>query len=127
VRDDEGEVVRPDREPTIAPAELRKIYETMLQVRLIDERMLRLQRQGRIGFYLGATGEEAAVDGPAHALRPSDWIYSSYREIGAALYRGYPLRTFLCQMFGNAEDPVTGRQMPVHHSVRSLNFVSVSS
>jgi pyruvate dehydrogenase E1 component alpha subunit len=65
--------------------------------------------------------------GPTYALRPSDWIYSSYREIGAALYRGYPLRTFLCQMFGNAEDPVKGRQMPVHHSVRSLNFVSVSS
>jgi len=127
VMDDDGQVVHRDREPQIAPAELRKMYETMLLVRLIDERMLRLQRQGRIGFYLGATGEEAAVVGPAHALRASDWIYSSYREIGAALYRGYPLRTFLCQMFGNAEDPVKGRQMPVHHSVRSLNFVSVSS
>jgi pyruvate dehydrogenase E1 component alpha subunit len=127
VLDDEGAVVHPDREPAIAPADLRKIYETMLRVRLIDERMLRLQRQGRIGFYLGATGEEAAVVGPAHALRDSDWIYSSYREIGAALYRGYPLRTLLCQLFGNAEDPVKGRQMPVHHSIRSLNFVSISS
>jgi 2-oxoisovalerate dehydrogenase E1 component alpha subunit len=99
----------------------------MLLVRLLDERMLRLQRQGRIGFYLTATGEEAATVAPACALRGSDWIYSSYREIGAALFRGYPLRTFLSQMFGNAEDPVKGRQMPVHHSIRSLNFVSVSS
>jgi pyruvate dehydrogenase E1 component alpha subunit len=127
VLDDEGKVAHPQWEPAIAPAELRKIYETMLTVRLLDERMLRLQRQGRIGFSVTATGEEAAVVGPAYALRPGDWIYSSYREIGAAIYRGYPLRTFLCQMFGNAQDPVKGRQMPVHHSIRSLNFVSVSS
>jgi 2-oxoisovalerate dehydrogenase E1 component alpha subunit len=127
VIDDSGKVVHPEREPAVAPADLRKIYETMLLVRLLDERMLRLQRQGRIGFYLAATGEEAAVVAPAHALRPTDWIYSSYREIGAALYRGYPLRTFLSQLHGNAEDPIKGRQMPVHHSVRRLNFVSVSS
>jgi pyruvate dehydrogenase E1 component alpha subunit len=67
------------------------------------------------------------VYGTAHALRPSDWILTAYRETGAALYRGYPLRTFMCQMFGNAEDPVKGRQMPVHHTARSLNFVSISS
>jgi pyruvate dehydrogenase E1 component alpha subunit len=127
VLDDDGKVVHPEREPALAPEELRRMYETMLLVRVADERMLRLQRQGRIGFYLASTGEEAAAVGPACALRPSDWIYSSYREIGSAFYRGYPVRDFLNQLFGNAEDPIKGRQMPVHHSVRSLNFVSISS
>lgn len=127
VIDDEGHVVHPEREPALEPGVLRRMYESMLLVRLLDERLLRLQRQGRIGFYLTAMGEEATHVGPTAVLRPGDWIYSSYREIGAALYRGYPLRTFLCQLFGNAEDPVKGRQMPVHHSVRSLNFVSISS
>jgi pyruvate dehydrogenase E1 component alpha subunit len=127
VIDDDGQVLFPEREPALEPAVLRQMYETMLRVRLLDERLLRLQRQGRIGFYLTATGEEATHVGPTAVLRPGDWIYSSYREIGAALYRGYPLRTFLCQLFGNAEDPVKGRQMPVHHSIRSLNFVSISS
>lgn len=127
VVDDDGNVVYPQREPQIAPDALRRLYETMLTARLIDERLLRFQRQGRIGFYLTATGEEAAVVGPAYALRPTDWIYSSYREVASAFHRGYPLRTFLCQLFGNAEDPVKGRQMPVHHSIRRLNFVSVSS
>ena len=103
------------------------MHETMLLVRFLDERLLKLQRQGRLGFYLTATGEEATHVGPAWALRPGDWIYSSYREIGAAFYRGYPLRTFLCQLFGNAEDPVKGRQMPVHHTARNINFVSISS
>jgi 2-oxoisovalerate dehydrogenase E1 component alpha subunit len=127
VLDDEGQVVHPEREPALPPAELRHMHETMLLVRFLDERLLRLQRQGRIAFYVTSTGEEATHVGTAAALRPGDWIYSSYREVGAAFYRGYPLRAFLCQLFGNAEDPVKGRQMPVHHSVRSLNFVSVSS
>jgi pyruvate dehydrogenase E1 component alpha subunit len=74
-----------------------------------------------------ATGEEAAIVGAAHALEPDDWVFPAYREVGAAFHRGYPLATFACQLFGNSEDPVLGRQMPIHHSVRRLNFVSISS
>src|SRR5688572_19337571 len=122
VVDAEGRVGHPEREPVLPGEEHRRIFRTMLLVRLLDERMLRLQRQGRLGFYLTSTGEEATHIGAAAALRTSDWIYPAYREIGAALYRGYPLRTFMCQLFGNAEDPIKGRQMPVHHSVRKLNF-----
>jgi TPP-dependent pyruvate/acetoin dehydrogenase alpha subunit len=103
------------------------MYQAMLQSNLLDERLLRFQRQGRIGFYLTAWGEEATLVGPVWALRPSDWIFSCYREQTAALFRGYSLRTMLCQLYGNAEDPVRGRQLPAHHSVRHLNFVSVSS
>ena len=127
VIDDEGRVTHPEREPKISGDDLRKLFRTILTVRLLDERMLRLQRQGRLGFYLSSLGEEATHIGAAHALRPGDWLYPAYREVGAALYRGYPLRTFMCQLFGNAQDPVKGRQMPVHHSIRSLNFVSISS
>jgi 2-oxoisovalerate dehydrogenase E1 component alpha subunit len=127
VLDDDGRVVHPEREPSLSGDELRRLYRTMMLVRILDERMLRLQRQGRMGFYLTSLGEEATHIGAAQALRPGDWLYPAYREVGAALHRGYPLRTFMCQLFGNAEDPVKGRQMPVHHSVRRLNFVSVSS
>src|SRR5450432_1764106 len=127
VIDDDGNLVHPEREPALTGDELRRLFRMMLLVRLLDERMLLLQRQGRMGFYLTSLGEEATHIGAAHALRMGDWLYPAYREIGAALYRGYPLRTFMCQLFGNAEDPVKGRQMPVHHSIRRLNFVSISS
>ena len=127
VIDDEGKVIHPEREPALSGEELRRLFRAILTVRILDERMLRLQRQGRMGFYLSSLGEEATHIGAAQALRPGDWLYPAYREAGAALFRGYPLRTFMCQLFGNAEDPVKGRQMPVHHSVRSINFVSVSS
>ena len=127
VIDDDGKVVHPERAPALTGDDLRRLFRTMLLVRLLDERMLLLQRQGRMGFYLTSLGEEATHIGAAHALRMGDWLYPAYREIGAALYRGYPLNTFMCQLYGNADDPVKGRQMPVHHSVRRLNFVSVSS
>ncbi|HVX93944.1 MAG TPA: thiamine pyrophosphate-dependent dehydrogenase E1 component subunit alpha [Polyangia bacterium] len=127
VMDDEGRVIHPEREPKLSGDELRKLFRTITLIRVLDERMLRLQRQGRLGFYLSSIGEEATHIGAACALRPTDWLYPAYREVGAALYRGYDLRTFMCQMFGNALDPVRGRQMPVHHTVRKLNFVTISS
>jgi pyruvate dehydrogenase E1 component alpha subunit len=127
ILDPDGKVCRPELEPAIAGAELRRMLEAMLESSLLDERLLRFQRQGRIGFYLTAWGEEATMIGPVWALRPTDWIFSCYREQAAVLFRGYPLRTMMCQLYGNAEDPVKGRQLPVHYSARDLNFVSVSS
>jgi len=127
VMDDEGRVVHPEREPKLTGDELRRLFRAITLQRILDERMLWAQRQGRMGFYLSCIGEEAVPYGTAHALRASDWIFTAYRETGAALYRGYPLRTFMCQMLGNAEDPVKGRQMPVHHTARNWNFVSISS
>jgi pyruvate dehydrogenase E1 component alpha subunit len=123
----DGNVCRPDLEPAIPDAELRRMLVAMIESSLLDERLLRFQRQGRIGFYLTAWGEEATLVGPTWALRPTDWIFSCYREQTAALFRGYPLRTMMCQLYGNAEDPVKGRQLPAHHTVRDLNFMSVSS
>jgi len=127
VMDDEGRVVHPEREPKLTGDELRRLFRAITLQRILDDRMILMQRGGKLGFYLSCIGEEAAVYGTAHALRPSDWIFTAYRETGVALYRGYPLRTFMCQMYGNAQDPVKGRQMPVHHTARSLNFVSISS
>jgi pyruvate dehydrogenase E1 component subunit alpha len=93
---------------------------------MVDERMLRLQRQGRLGFYMTSTGEEA-THLAVYPLRPSDWVFPSYREPGAAFFRGYTLREFICQLYGNRDDPVKGRQMPIHHAVRRINYLSVSS
>ena len=58
----------------------------------------------------------------------SDWIFPSYREQGACvLARLHASSDYINQLFGNVDDPVKGRQMPVHHSANWLNFVSISS
>ncbi len=114
-------------EPAIPDQDLLKLYRTMALTRQFDDRMLKLQRQGRIAFYLQSLGEEAAHIGAAYALEDKDWIYPSYREPGAAFYRGFPLTKYVSQLMGNANDPIKGRQMPVHFSYREGNFTSVSS
>lgn len=123
--------LRPEIDPAIVPrisdVDALRLYREMLKVRLVDDRMLRLQRQGRLGFYMQSLGEEATHFGIAYPLRQTDWIFPSYREPGVAFWRGYTLRDFTNQLFGNAEDPVQGRQMPVHHTFRAGNFVSISS
>ncbi len=108
-------------------AELVALYRWMVLERQLDERMITLQRQGRIGFYVGSIGEEAAVLGSAAAMQPQDWIFPSYREHAAAFLRGLPLEAFMCGLLGNAGDPVKGRQMPCHESWAPGHFVSISS
>lgn len=107
--------------------DLLQMYRYMRLSRLLDERMMRLQRQGRIGFYGTASGEEAAVVGSAAALHPEDWVFPALRQGAAALMRGMPLEVFVAQCIGNALDVAKGRQMPVHYAYRAANFVSWSS
>ncbi|MEE2903940.1 MAG: thiamine pyrophosphate-dependent enzyme [Myxococcota bacterium] len=113
--------------PEIEESKLRRMYETMLLIRLLDERMMILQRQGRIGFYGACTGQEATPIATAAALEDRDWIFPALREGSAMLYRGFSLETYICQVFGNAGDVTKGRQMPSHQACRSVNQVSWGS
>ena len=107
--------------------QLLKLYRGMLLIRIIDERMLTLQRQGRISFYGEARGQEAAVVGTAAGLAPQDFILPALREAGAALYRGLPLRTYISQIYGNENDVTKGRQMPCHPGTKQARYVTMSS
>jgi pyruvate dehydrogenase E1 component alpha subunit len=111
----------------LAAGQLLELYRAMLRIRMVDERMMTLQRQGRIGFYGACTGQEAAALGSAYALRPTDWIFPALREASAMLLRGFPLVPYLAQVFGNSGDLTKGRQMPSHQAARSVNQVSWSS
>ena len=124
---DDGTIKPGTRAPEITDEAALKLYRGMLQVRLVDDRMMKLQRQGRLGFAMSSLGEEATHFGAAYALRDSDWIFPSYREPGVFFWRGYSLKDYVNQLHGNVEDPIKGRQMPVHHSANWLNIVSISS
>lgn len=121
---DDGSLVG---EAPLSIAEAERGYCGMVQTRFLDERLTALQRQGRVGFHVGSLGEEAAIIGAALALRTQDWIFPCYREVGAALVRGFPLQSFIDNMFGNARDTVKGRQMPDHYTSREHRFMSISS
>lgn len=103
------------------------LYKAMVRTRLVDDRALKLQRQGRIGFHVGCLGEEACIVASAAALRDQDWIFPCYREVGALLWRGFPLQTYFDNLYGNEADPAMGRQMPDHYTSRRHRFASISS
>src|SRR6266568_2931174 len=66
---------------------IKRLYRAMVLGRRLDERMLKLQRQGRIGTFAPIKGQEAAQIGSAFTLRPADWLVPSFRETGAMLWR----------------------------------------
>lgn len=120
VRNEEA-AARIDRELAL------RMYRGMLTIRVVDARMMALQRQGRIGFYGEALGQEAAVIGSAAAVKPDDWLVPALREAGAGLYRGLTLDSYIAQIFGNDADVSKGRQMPCHPCDRDNFYVVMSS
>lgn len=117
----------PETDPKLDAGLCRRIYEGMLRTRTIDARLMKLQRQGRIGFHVGSEGEEAAIIASTAALRDQDWIFPCYREWGAALYRGMSLQSYIDNMYGNSNDVVKGRQMPDHITARDVCFGSITA
>ncbi|WLQ16055.1 thiamine pyrophosphate-dependent dehydrogenase E1 component subunit alpha [Hahella aquimaris] len=113
--------------PEMDQEEALKIYRTMVFTRVLDERMLAAQRQGRLSFYLQSTGEEGTVVGFAAALDDRDMIMAQYREQGALAYRGFSVEEFMNQLFGNELDYGKGRQMPIHYGSAKLNYMTISS
>src|SRR5258707_13797588 len=77
-------------EPDIAAGDLKRMYRTMVLGRRLDERMVRLQRQGRIGTFAPIKGQEASQIGAVATLRREDWMVPSFRETAAMLWRGRP-------------------------------------
>ncbi len=113
--------------PEIGRDEARRIYHAMVATRVLDERMMAAQRQGRLSFYMQCTGEEAAVIGATAALDDADMIMAQYREQGALMYRGFSFDEFMNQLFGNEHDYGKGRQMPIHYGSRKLHYLTISS
>jgi pyruvate dehydrogenase E1 component alpha subunit len=90
-------------EPDISEELLLKLNHAMLLGRRFDQRLLNLQRQGRIGTFAPITGQEAAQLGPVAALQPSDWFVPSFRETAAELWRGRTMESVILAFAGYSE------------------------
>jgi pyruvate dehydrogenase E1 component alpha subunit len=95
-------------EPDIPEEILLRIHATMLLGRRFDERLLNLQRQGRIGTFPPITGQEASQVGAVAVLRDADWMVPSFRETAAELWRGRTLESVIVANNGFNE----GAQIP---------------
>ena len=108
---------------------LRRAYRLMLTSRFLDEKQLRLLKQGKSFFQIGGSGHEAAQVAAALALRPGcDWAFPYYRDQSFVLAYGITIRELLLASLHRAGDPVAGsRQMPCHWGNQSARIVTQSS
>src|SRR5438094_716979 len=97
-------------EPKLAADDLKRLYRAMVLGRRLDERMLKLQRQGRIGTFAPIKGQEAAQIGSVFTLRATDWMVPSFRETAAMLWRGWPIEKLLSFFAGYLEGGQPGPQ-----------------
>src|SRR5437879_6666032 len=97
------------RDPKLAPGELTSLHRASVLARRFDERMVRLQRQGRIGTFAPIKGQEASQLGSVITLRATDWMVPSFRETAAMIWRGWPIEKILLFFAGYVEG---GRPAP---------------
>ena len=100
---DEDGHVDGELEPDLPAEFVLKLYRAMLLGRRLDERMLSLQRQGRLGTFPLIKGQEAAQVGAVAALDPADWMVPAFRETAAELWRGRSIENLLLYFGGYDE------------------------
>ena len=113
-------------DPKLKADLLREGLSHMVLTRIYDERMLKLQRQGKMSFYMKSTGEEAVAVAAAMALDKSDMVFPSYRQQGILFARGRNIVDMMCHCISNSRDNLKGRQLPVHYTWAEGNFFTIS-
>jgi len=80
---------------------LAHLYRQMLLIRRVEEESARGYAEGKIGGFLHLyIGQEAVAVGALAALRPDDYVITTYRDHGIALAKGMPPRALLAELFG---------------------------
>ena len=92
-----GEQLRPE---ALTDDLVVELYDKMVMLRVVDQQALTLQRAGRMGTYPPILGQEAANIGSAGVLEAGDWVVPSFREMGAMLLRGVPLKLIYMYWMG---------------------------
>lgn len=127
VLDEHGRIDR-KKDPGLSREEALRLYRAMVTGRELDDRRLKLQRQGRIGTFAPTTGQEAAICGPALCLSERDWMAVSFREAPAQWMRGVPLSRILLYDGGFEEGneiPEGSRNLPLAVIVASQTLHAV--
>ncbi len=125
VLDDNGKAVGAWN-PELDPDTLRRALRAMMLTRAFDDRMFKMQRQGKISFYLKCTGEEAVSVGAAFALEASDMCFATYRQQGLLIARDWPILDMMGQCYNNRLDRLKGRQLPILYSARKAWFFTLA-
>lgn len=123
---DDDHVAKGPWDPGLDTETLVKALRWMVLNRAYDERMQRMQRQGKVTFYIQSLGEEAVSIGAGLAFEDGDMLFPAYRNQGLYLMRGTGLVEMMCQCLSNSRDMCKGRQMPIFYQNSKKNLFTIS-
>ena len=112
--------------PELDKETLIRALRLMVLTRAYDDRMQKMQRQGKVTFYIQSLGEEAVSIGAGLAFEDGDMLFPSYRNQGLYLMRDTGLVNMMCQCLSNSRDMCKGRQMPIFYQNRKRNMFTIS-
>lgn len=113
-------------DPELGQDRLIEALRLMVLTRVYDDRMQRMQRQGKITFYMQALGEEAVSIGQGMAFEAGDMMFPAYRNQGLYIMRDTGLVDMICQCLSNSRDMCKGRQMPIFYQNKKNNIFTIS-
>ena len=106
---------------------LLKLYKHLLKPRMIEEKMLILLRQGKIGKWFSGIGQEAIAVGTTLAMHPDEYILPMHRNLGVFTSREIPLSRLMAQWQGKESGFTKGRDRSFHFGTKEFKIVGMIS
>jgi pyruvate dehydrogenase E1 component alpha subunit len=119
ILNEEGEIVNEDAMPDLSDDQLKELMRRMVFTRILDQRSISLNRQGRLGFYAPTAGQEASQLASQFALEKEDFILPGYRDVPQIVWHGLPLY----QAFLFSRGHFVGNQAPEGVNVLSPQII----
>src|SRR6478736_158041 len=108
ILNEEGKIVNEAAMPDLSDEQLQELMRRMVYTRILDQRSISLNRQGRLGFYAPTAGQEASQLASQFALEKEDFILPGYRDVPPIVWHGLPLSQAFLWSRGHLE----GGQIP---------------
>jgi 2-oxoisovalerate dehydrogenase E1 component len=106
---------------------LLSLYKQLLYPRMVEEKMLILLRQGRIGKWFSGIGQEAIAVGATLAMKPGEYILPMHRNLGVFTSRQIPLRNLMAQWQGKTTGFTKGRDRSFHFGTQEHKIIGMIS
>jgi 2-oxoisovalerate dehydrogenase E1 component len=103
------------------------IYMKLLFPRVVEEKMLILLRQGRVGKWFSGIGQEAIAVGSTMAMEPDEYILPMHRNLGVFTARSVPFARLLGQWQGKASGFTKGRDRSFHFGTQEFKILGMIS
>lgn len=108
-------------------AQLLALYKTLLYPRMVEEKMLILLRQGRIGKWFSGIGQEAIAVGSTLAMQSDEYILPMHRNLGVFTSRNIPLKKLMAQWQGKISGFTKGRDRSFHFGTQDYKIIGMIS